>query len=298
MTPKTLPVVFTDLDGTLLDHHTYSFAGAGEALALLHRRHIPLILCSSKTRAELELLQLDLRVGQHPLISENGGGIFVPRGYFRFAIEGARLLSGYEVIEFGLPYSRLVESLQRAAQAQRVRVVGFSDLSAEEIAAECGLSLLEARLAKLRDYDEPFRIPGADPAARSHLLTALHRDGLRCTRGGRYHHLTGRNDKGRAIRALKALYQKAGHRVLAIGLGDGLNDLPMLREMDIPIVVPNPAAGATERLLEKVPSALLAPATGSLGWNQAVLAAVAGKLVTGARPAGRQSPQPCSHHPC
>ena len=274
MKPKAFPVVFTDVDGTLLDHHTYSFAAAREALDLLRRRHIPLILCSSKTRAELELLQLDLRVGLHPLISENGGGIFVPRGYFRFAIDGARLLSGYEVIEFGLPYFRLVESLHRAAQAHGVRVVGFSDLSVEEIAAECGLSLLEARLAKLRDHDEPFRVLDADPAARSHLLTALHRDGLRCTRGGRYHHLTGRNDKGRAVRALKALYQKAGHRVLAIGLGDGLNDLPMLREVDLPIIVPNPAAGGTARLLRKIPTAQLAPAAGPLGWNLAVTLAI------------------------
>jgi mannosyl-3-phosphoglycerate phosphatase len=286
MKPKAFPVVFTDVDGTLLDHHTYSFAAAREALELLRRRHIPLILCSSKTRAELELLQLDLRVGRHPLISENGGGIFVPRGYFRFAIDGARLLSGYEVIEFGLPYFRLVESLHRAAQAQRVRVVGFSDLSVEEIAAECGLSLLEARLAKLRDYDEPFRVLDADPSARSHLLTAFHRAGLRCTRGGRYHHLTGCSDKGRAVRALKALYQKAGHRVLAIGLGEGLNDLPMLREMDVPIVVPNPAAGGTARLLRKIPTAQLAPAPGPLGWNLAVTLAMRSE-VAGLPPAGR-----------
>jgi mannosyl-3-phosphoglycerate phosphatase len=286
MTPKTLPVVFTDLDGTLLDHYTYSFAAAREALDLLRRRHIPLILCSSKTRAELELLQLDLRVGQHPLISENGGGIFVPRGYFPFAMNEARPALGYEVIEFGLPYFRLVESLHRAAQAQRVRVVGFSDLSVEEIAAECGLSLLEARLVKLRDYDEPFRVLDADPSARSHLMTAFHRAGLRCTRGGRYHHLTGRNDKGRAVRALKALYQKAGYRVLAIGLGDGLNDLPMLREMDVPIVVPNPAAGATARLLKKVPTARLAPHPGAAGWNLALLA------VLGARAKGADQPGP------
>jgi mannosyl-3-phosphoglycerate phosphatase len=290
MNPEVFPVVFTDLDGTLLDHHTYSFAAAREALDLLRRRHIPLILCSSKTRAELELLQLDLRVGQHPLISENGGGIFVPRDYFPFAMKEARPALGYEVIEFGLPYFRLVESLHRAAQAHGVRVVGFSDLSVEEIAAECGLSLLEARFAKLRDYDEPFRVLDADPSARSHLLTAFHRAGLRCTRGGRYHHLTGRNDKGRAVRALKALYQKAGHRVLAIGLGDGLNDLPMLRETDVPIVVPNPAAGATARLLKKVPTARLAPHPGAAGWNQAVLAALAAASTAGDRPAASGSP--------
>jgi len=263
-------VVFTDLDGTLLDHETYSYSPAEEALDLLERKRIPLILCSSKTRAEIELIQLDLRL-RHPFISENGGAIFMPRAYFPITPEGVRSVEGYEVIEFGAPYWQLVDPLHRISTELGIRVVGFSDMSVEEVAQDCKLSPMEARLAKMREYDEPFRILGFSPAARSRLLDALHEAGLRCTRGGRYYHVTGVTDKGLAIRTLKSLYAQAWGTVVTVGLGDSLNDVSLLREVDIPVIVRNPAAGATGRLFRKVPTARLTKAPGPRGWNEAIL---------------------------
>lgn len=277
--------VFTDLDGTLLDHETYSFAAAAPALDLLSREAIPLVLCSSKTRAEIELLQADLRL-RHPFISENGGALFLPRGYFPFSVAEARPFAGYEVVEFGVPYYRLVETLQRVAGRLGVPVTGFSQMSVEEVARDCRLPMLEARLAKFREYDEPFRILDSRPAARSRLFQALHGAGLRCTRGGRYHHVTGVADKGLAVRTLRSLYGRAWGKVVSIGLGDSLNDLSLLQEVDFPIVVLNPAAGATTRLLSKVPGARLTRAPGPRGWNEAVLEVVGSALpVKCAKPA-------------
>lgn len=270
MKPDVTLVVFTDLDGTLLDHETYSYSPATEALGLLERKGIPLIFCSSKTRAEIELIQLDLRL-RHPFISENGGAVFMPSGYFPFTPEGARNIEGYEVIEFGAPYWQLVGALHRIAGELGIRTVGFSDMSVEEVAQDCKLSLTEARLAKLREYDEPFRILRSSPAIRSRLPDAMHRTGLHCTRGGRYYHVTGVADKGLAIRRLRSLYEQAWGKVLAVGLGDSLNDVPLLQEVDIPIVVRNPVAGATTRLLRRVPTARLSSAPGPRGWNEMML---------------------------
>jgi mannosyl-3-phosphoglycerate phosphatase len=271
--PEARLVIFTDLDGTLLDHETYSHTPATEALDFLERQGIPLILCSSKTRAEMELIQLDLRL-RHPFISENGGAVFIPRGYLPFAPEGVRNIEGYEVLEFGTPYWQLVEVLHRISAELGVKVVGFSDMSVEEIAHDCKLSLAEARLAKLREYDEPFRFLRSNPVARSRLLDALHRTGLRCTRGGRYYHVTGVTDKGLAIRTLRSLYEQAWGKVLAVGLGDSPNDLSLLQEVDIPIVVRNPAVGSATQLLRKVPTARLTRAPGPNGWNEAILEVV------------------------
>jgi len=267
-------VVFSDLDGTLLDHQTYSFLPATEALDLLAEQGIPLVLCSSKTRAEIELLQQDLRLS-HPFISENGGALFIPRRYFPFPLK-ARPFAGYEVLEWGTPYRYLVETLHRVADKQGIPVRGFSDMSVEEVARECGLPLLEARLGKLREYDEPFRVLDASPAAQSRLFNALHRAGLRCTQGGRYQHVTGVTDKGLAIRTLKGLYRQAWGEVLTVGLGDSLNDLFLLQEVDVPIVVQNPSGGMTARLLRQVPVARLTEAAGPRGWNEAILQVLAG----------------------
>ena len=266
-------VVFTDLDGSLLDHESYSFAPAGEALALLAAKGIPLVLCSSKTRAEMEILQQDLRVA-HPFLSENGGALFLPRRYFPFLISDGRSIAGYGAIEFGRPYYQLVETLHRVANELEIPVVGFSDMTIEEVAKDCKLSLMAARLAKLREYDEPFRILDSGLAARSRLFKVLHRAGLRCTRGGRYHHLTGVTDKGLGVRTLKSLYRQAWGKVVAVGLGDGHNDLSLLQEAEIPIVVQNPASDATARLLRKVPTARLTDAPGPQGWNEAILEVV------------------------
>ncbi len=271
--PNARLVVFTDLDGTLLDHETYSYSAAQKALDLVERQRIPLILCSSKTRAEMELIQTDLRL-RHPFISENGGAIFMPRAYFPFTPEGTRSVEGYVAIEFGAPYWQLVEALHRISAELGIRVVGFSDMSVEEVTQDCKLSPMEARLAKLREYDEPFRILGSSPAARSKLLDALHEAGLRCTKGGRYYHVTGVTDKGLAIRKLKSLYAQAWGDVLTVGLGDSLNDLPLLQEVDIPIVVRNPAAGAATRLLRKIPTARISSAPGPRGWSEMVLEVV------------------------
>jgi predicted mannosyl-3-phosphoglycerate phosphatase (HAD superfamily) len=51
-TPKV--VIFTDLDGALLDRETYSFEPALPALRFIKEKKIPLIFVSSKTRAEIE----------------------------------------------------------------------------------------------------------------------------------------------------------------------------------------------------------------------------------------------------
>ena len=66
-------LVFTDLDGTLLDD-AYRFLGAEAALARLAEQRIPLVLATSKTRAELTALAAQLP-GVPGLIFENGAGI-------------------------------------------------------------------------------------------------------------------------------------------------------------------------------------------------------------------------------
>jgi len=73
-------VVFTDIDGTIVDEN-YSYKGALPALKLLKRKKIPLVFCTSKTRAEIEVYRDELGI-KDPFISENGGAIFIPVGIF------------------------------------------------------------------------------------------------------------------------------------------------------------------------------------------------------------------------
>src|SRR5438132_7140469 len=104
-------VVVSDIDGDLLESGTHSRADERAALDFLAARGIPLVINSSRTRAEIERLQQTLQM-HTPFISENGSALFLPRGSVPFAPEGARPAVGGEVIEFGKRYHGVVDALR------------------------------------------------------------------------------------------------------------------------------------------------------------------------------------------
>jgi mannosyl-3-phosphoglycerate phosphatase len=246
-------VIVTDLDGTLLDHDTYSFAPARPALVELRRRLVPLVLCTSKTRAEVEALRRRLK-NRHPFIVENGGGLFVPRGYFERGTAGR--------MELGRPYSEIVAALSDLARKARVQVRGFHQLSAREIAELTGLPLAQARLA------------------RSRFVRLARRSGYGVTTGGRLWHLFRGSDKGLAVRRLLALYRRSG-RFRTLALGDAANDLPMFREVDQAVLLPRPDGRYDRAVLRAVPGVIRGSAPGPEGWNEAVLRALQSTPIRG-----------------
>lgn len=270
MLPARL-VVFTDLDGTLLDHASYSWAAAEEALAELARRRVPLVLVTSKTRAEVEPLRRKLG-NAHPFITENGGGIFIPHKYFPRHIPGAVRVARYHCVSLGRPYAEIVEALQEIAAEAGAEVVGFHQMNAREIAQNTGLPLREAELARQREFDEPFFFAGDEEAVRERFLELARARKLEIARGGRFWHLFAGSDKGRAVRELMKLYRGPGRtRLRAVGLGDSANDIPLLAAVDYPVVVQKPGGDYDPAIIEKLPRVHRAPAPGPAGWNQAVL---------------------------
>jgi len=112
--------------------------------------------------------------------------------------------------------------------------VGFGDMSLHELAKDTGLSLNLAQLAQKREHDEPFRIKEGN---RQSILKAIKGEGLRCIEGGRYLHLTGDTDKGKATEVLKSLYTQMFGEIKTLAVGNGPNDLPMLRVVDKPFFI-------------------------------------------------------------
>jgi len=259
-------VIFTDLDGTLLDRDNYSFGPARPALLELRRLQVPLVFCTSKTRAEVAPLRRRLK-NAHPFIVENGGGIVIPRSYF-----------GQETpsrIQLGRPYAEMTAALDELSRRSRVRVRGFHQLTAQQIAAATGLPLTEARLAKKREYDEPFFFLDADRPARVKFVRLARRSGLELTRGGRFWHLFSGSDKGLAVWRLIALYRRSGARpIRTLALGDAENDLPMLRAVNRAVLLPAPDGSFDRAVLRNLPRVVRASVPGPAGWNEAVLRAL------------------------
>ena len=125
----------------------------------------------------------------HPFVSESGGGLFVPVGYFPDTPANARAFVEYDVLEFGRRHAVVAAALHEVANRLRIGVTGFSDMSVDEVATACRLSLAQARLAMLREYDEPFRIADTSPAVQGRLFQGLRRAGFRCFTHEGYQHV-------------------------------------------------------------------------------------------------------------
>ncbi len=259
------PIVFTDLDGTLLDAG-YSFEAAVPALALLKERDIPLIVCSSKTRKEIERHRVMLG-NRHPFVTENGGGIFIPRGYGLdlSSLPGQTVTAapGYAVIRLGADYRdlrRAIAELQREGFAVR----GFGDMSVAEVAETTALRPEQAELAREREFDEPFLFSG-NGAEKEGLLAAIRKKGFHSTEG-RFLHILGDSDKGRAVEMLAGLYRQRYGDISTIAVGDSLNDLPMLEKVDCPVLVQKPDGSYDPRIA--LPNLVQARGIGPAGWDR------------------------------
>ena len=266
-------VIYSDLDGCLLDRERYEFEAARPALDHLKRQGIPVVLCSSKTQAEVEFHREILGLTD-PFIVENGGAILIPGGYFPVPHAFFRPAGAYGMIELGVPYARLTQALCDIRRVTRFDLHGFAEIRPEKVAFFTGLDLEAARRAKARRYDEPF-VADLNPQQVQRLTVETRRRGLTLSRGGRFYHLTGRNTKGLAVVLLTLLYRSNSPDLITVGLGDGANDLSMLERVDFPVVIPR------ERFL--VDTALMgrpfrvAPAPGPEGWAAAIQAIMTGR---------------------
>lgn len=272
-------VVFTDLDGTLLDHFTYSWKSARPALQAMRRHRTPLVLVSSKTAAEIRPLLKELGL-REPFVAENGGVMYVPHRYFSFPLPGTeRAPGGWQRLIKGVPRRKLIKALAHAARLAGASVRGFSQMSTGEVAAMTGLGMREARRARQREVDEPFVVKDGNEQALRRLNRQLRNQGLQITRGSRFHHLLGRNDKGAAVGHLIRLYRKLhGPRVRTVALGDSPNDIAMLKVVDTPVLVARPSGRYDGETLKQVPAASKAGGIGPVGWNRAVLAILRANL--------------------
>ena len=264
-------VIFTDLDGTLLDSVAYSFAAAQEALTELQRHDIPLIIVSSKTRAEIEPIRIRLQ-NDHPFIVENGGAVVIPTDYFPFPLADTVLRDGCDVVELGTPYHRLRAALKDIQRVIGRELRGYGDMSVDEIVARTGLSREEAELSKQREYDEPFVVE-CPAIPEDNLAETVKAHGLQYTKGDRFFHLMGPHDKGRAVRYLIDCYCRqtdcTRDRLRSVGIGNSLNDLPMLEVVEHPILVQR-ADGSYDPGID-LPRLTRAPGPGPIGWNRSVL---------------------------
>lgn len=220
-------MIITDLDGSLLDHHTYSWQPAETWLARLHAQHIPLVICSSKTAAEIVPLQDQLGIAGAPFIAENGALVQWDDG----SGAGPFRESG------GTDYATLCRTLQRLKQQHGFRFIGFAEVSEKEVSDWTGLAPHQAALARQREASESLIWRDSEERFtefRQHLA----QQDLTLIQGGRFWSVVRSGcGKGAALRWLLQHYPHPAGPPLTIGLGDGPNDAEMLDAVDYAVVI-------------------------------------------------------------
>ncbi|MGY6277192.1 HAD-IIB family hydrolase [Methylomonas sp. MgM2] len=261
-------LIFTDLDGCLLDHHDYSLGPAPGLLRKLEQLNIPVIPATSKTEAELLHLRRQLQ-NTHPFIIENGAAVFTPEGYFAEAPEGSSLKDDFWVKQFTRPRPHW-QSLISRTESSGEKFQTFKDSSVAEIVELTGLEHAAAARASERRYGEPVAWHGTRQE-QAHFISELERLGAKVLQGGRFLHVSGACDKGEAMAWLVNQYKKeCSVPLTTIALGDSQNDVGMLESADIAVVIPSPSHELPR--LNKRQSVYIASREGPYGWVESVSA--------------------------
>ena len=246
-----ISVLFTDLDGTLLDAEGSLGPAPAEVVARLRSRGVPIVPLTSKTEIEVRALLPVLAAGGVGVF-ENGAGLVTPRGV--------------EVFPSAVPVTLLRQILAEVARRRGIRIVPLDEMADESLAALTGLRGAALTQARARVWDLPFLAPDGEDDVLEKELEGIR--SVQLVRGGAFWHLSGRHDKADAVPRIRELFGRPGPTV---GLGDAPNDRRFLSAVEIPVVVPR-AGGPDARLVSAIPGARVAPEPGGAGWAAAVSA--------------------------
>lgn len=254
-------VIFTDLDGSLLDHDTYDWQPAKPWLTRLRAAQVPVIITTSKTAAEVAALQHAFGLSDAPFIAENGALVTLPASWKNHPDFPHKI--------FSADYPSLCEILHRLRIKHAFDFKGFSEMTDAEVADITGLAMSDAALARRREGSEPLIWLGND-VELERFAACLKPYQLALTQGGRFYHVMGEAvSKGHAVEWLTKQYQqRAGTAITTLGLGDGPNDRALLEATQHAVIIKGVVSDKVT-LSPKYPGEIYRTAlTGPRGWSE------------------------------
>lgn len=244
-------LLFSDVDGTLLDRHGRYALSGGEMASLAAR--VTLVLSSSRTVLELSRNQRDLGI-TGPVVAENGAVVALPWHESLRAFGRCETIDGREwcLRSLGSPASELRADVRRAALAHGIAFVEQEDVE-PALGRRCSVLIRPA--------------DGASETSLTPLADALRAAGRTVASGGAWLAVTGDADKGRGVRAVLDARSQLGQRhALVAAVGDGDNDVSLLLEAYRRFVIRRDD-GTWHPALRALPDVECVPTPGIAGWR-------------------------------
>ena len=261
-------LIFSDLDGTLIDHFNYTFAPAKDFLNDLKAKHIAVIPNTSKTFAEV-IKHRSAMALDGPLIVENGAGVFIPINWLPHRPDDCIEENGFWKKSLAKSRTHWLTQIHALRAQFPKSFEGFSEMNAARLCEVTGLSADDASLALQRNYSEPLL--WHDTAAQKQLfIEAAQAIGARPLLGGRFLHICGQSNKGAAMQWLADEVQRQypDLAIRTIALGDGGNDIDMLEQANIAVRIASPAHDLPQ--LKRTQGVYSSNAYGPEGWVEAL----------------------------
>jgi len=257
-------LVVTDLDGTLLDHHTYSWQAAEPSLVALKKLGIPVVINTSKTFEEVVALQKTIGI-EAPFIVENGSAVLLPKSQFSKPPEGLEEKDSFYLKVMGQKRDVISYHINSLREENNWKFESYSDWNVEKVAEITGLDLESAALSHARAFSEPLIWNDSDANLELFKIAIKEKD-LNLLKGGRFYHVLGNSNKGVATLWLKSLYPEG---IPLVCLGDSPNDIDMLDVADIPVLIKS-AKKEYPTLTRSNPNAIKTTGLGPVGWSEAL----------------------------
>jgi len=229
-------VIFTDIDGTLLDSRSPDMNKVKELVDMTLQNGIHLVFCSSKTEQEQNKIKSQVYLHE-PYIVENGAAIIIPFNYFKKAIlTNSKVSQNNYIIETGGSAIKIRSLLKKIKDNYDIEFKGVSDLSVSELSNITKLSKDYARRMMNRKYSET--VVQIDNKKFKDFTSIIEKEGLKIIPGNQYFDITLGNDKGTAVKILIDAFRKEfTNNVIFFGIGDSKNDESMLSLVDFPMLV-------------------------------------------------------------
>ncbi len=263
-------IVFTDLDATLIDYDNYDFKEIKDFIKKIIGKGIPIIPITSKTKNET--LKFLKKLNYYESFSvENGGAVYLIEEFMSF-IEDNKILveDGFIKKEFGIKIEVLKDFLYNFSVKENLSIETIFDIPVENLSKMLNISGKDLKDTLKREYDIPFIVKDYNEVKIKKLIESAGTKGFRIHIGGRFFHISGDYTKGNAVKFLKRIYKRKYGNIVTIGLGDSLNDLELLKNVDYPILVRKKDLSICEEIKKNIDTLTITETPAPIGWMEGI----------------------------